>query len=62
VTAHAGYSAGFLTLAGCAAVGAALFLVAMPETAAPGESESASTDESSGMNTTRLSLAPHGLD
>jgi MFS family permease len=32
VTAHVGYSAAFLTLAGCAAVGATLFQFAMPET------------------------------
>src|SRR5215467_3427234 len=32
VTAHVGYSAAFLTLAGCAAIGAILFQFAMPET------------------------------
>lgn len=33
VTALFGYSAAFLTLAGCAAAGVILFLLAMPETA-----------------------------
>ena len=33
VTAHFGYSAAFLTLAGCAAAGLILFQFAMPETA-----------------------------
>jgi MFS family permease len=33
VTAHFGYSAAFLTLAGCAAAGVMLFQFAMPETA-----------------------------
>jgi predicted MFS family arabinose efflux permease len=32
VIAHAGYSAAFLTLAGCATFGMALFWLAMPET------------------------------
>jgi MFS family permease len=41
VTAHFGYSAAFLTLAGCAAVGGILFALAMPETK---RAERSSTD------------------
>jgi MFS family permease len=54
MTAHAGYSAGFLTLAGCAAVGAVLFVVAMPETATARESEGACKSS----DTARMKLAP----
>jgi MFS family permease len=40
VIAHSGYSAAFLTLAGCAAVGVALFWLAMPETSARNQENS----------------------
>jgi MFS family permease len=61
VIVHAGYSAAFLTLAACAAAGALLFLLAMPETmSARGNEPGKASDEpyATAKNPARPGLAP----
>ena len=61
---HAGYSAAFLTLAACAAAGALLFLLAMPETMSARRYEPGKTDnerDATVKNAALLGLAPRSV-